>query len=92
MKSSIHNIIEDLWYGSIDPLNGELYKSAEMKKLIEYIARHREDLEKTMTDEQKAVFEKYSDCNSEFNGLSELSIFQCGFKLGAKIMLAMICE
>ncbi len=92
MMINAYEIIADLWYGNIDPLNGDLYKSAETKKLIELIARHREDLDKTLTDEQKAIFEKYSDCNCEFNGLSELAIFRCGFKLGAQMMLAIITE
>ncbi len=92
MKSSIHNIIEDLWHGNVDPLNGELFKSPEMKKLIELIARNRENLEKTLNAEEKQLLEKYSDCNSEFNGLSELSIFQCGFKLGAKIIISILVE
>ncbi len=92
MKIDADDIITDLWYGNIDPLNGELFKSPETKKLIELISRHREDLDKTMTDEQKAVFEKYNDCNSELNSLSESAIFRCGFKLGAQTILTMVIE
>lgn len=87
MKSYTNNIIEELWYGNIDPLNGGLFKSAEMKELIQYIARHRDDLEKTLTDEQKEIFGKFDDCNSELNRLSETSIFECGFKLGARLLI-----
>lgn len=92
MNSSTNNIIEELWYGNIDPLNGGIPKSPEMKELIQYIARHREDLEKTLTDEQKEVFEKFDDCNSELNRLSETSIFECGFKLGARLILSVLIE
>ncbi len=92
MKSSTNNIIENLWYGDIDPLNGGIFKSPEMKELIQYIARHREDLKKTLTDEQKEVFEKFDDCNSELNRLSETSIFECGFKLGARLILSILSE
>ncbi len=91
MNSST-NIIEELWYGNIDPLNGGIFKSPEMKDLIQYIARHREDLEKNLTDEQKEVFEKFDDCNSELNRLSETSIFECGFKLGARLILSVLIE
>lgn len=59
MKLSTNNIIEELWYGNIDPLNGCIFKPPEMKELIQYIARYREDWEKTLTDEQKEVFEKF---------------------------------
>ena len=92
MQSYTNNIIEELWYGNIDPLNGGIFKSSEMKDLIGYIARHREDLEKTLTDEQKEVFEKFDDCNTELNRLSETSIFECGFKLGARLILSVLIE
>ncbi len=92
MKSYTNNIIEELWYGNIDPLNGGIFKSSEMKELIQYIARHRENLEKNLTDAQKEVFEKFDDCNSELNRLSETSIFECGFKLGARLILSVLIE
>ncbi len=92
MKSYTNNVIEELWYGNIDPLNGGIFKSPEIKELIQYIARHRENLEKTLTDEQKEVFGKFDDCNSELNRLSETSIFECGFKLGAKLILSVLIE
>lgn len=59
MKLSINNIIEELLYGNIDPLNGGIFKPPEMKELIQYIARYCGDLKKTLTDEQKEVFEKF---------------------------------
>ncbi len=92
MKSYTNDIIEELWYGNIDPLNGGVFKSSEMKELIQYIARHREDLKKTLTDEQKEVFEKFDDFNTELNRLSETSIFECGFKLGARMILSGLIE
>ncbi len=42
---------------------GDSFKSPEMKDLIGYIAGYCEDLEKTLTDEQKN-FEKFDDCNN----------------------------
>lgn len=92
MKSLTNNIIEELWYGNIDPLNGGIFTFPEMKELIQYIARHRKDLEKTLTDEQKEVFEKFDDCNSALNRLSETSIFECGFKHAARLILSVLIE
>lgn len=37
-----------------------------MKELMEYMARHHDDLLEIMTDEQKEVFEKYEDCWGEY--------------------------
>ena len=37
----------------------------EMKELLDYMSRHHEDLEKSFSDEQNEVFEKFHDCWSE---------------------------
>ena len=48
--------IEELWLGNVSPQSDSRNNSKEMKKLMEFIARHHEDLLKTMTDEQKEIF------------------------------------
>jgi|GEM_PF-1235560 len=53
--------IEELWYGNIIPHEDSRTNSKEMKELLGYIARHHEDLEKSFTDEQKEIFEKFHD-------------------------------
>ena len=58
-----------------------------MKELFGYIARHHEDLEKSFTDEQKEIFERFHDYWSEYASLTEEAIFAYAFKLGAKMML-----
>lgn len=40
-----------------------------------------------MTDEQKELFEKYTDCVREYQTITDCLIFQNSFKLGAIIML-----
>ena len=56
-----------------------------------YVTYH-EDLEKSFTDEQKETFEKFHDCWSEYMSLAEAAIFEYAFKLGAKLMLSVMCE
>jgi hypothetical protein len=51
------------------------------------MARHHEDLEKTFTEEQKAIFEKFHDCWSEYMSLAEAAIFEYAFKLGARLAM-----
>ena len=58
-----------------------------MKELLSYMSRHHEDLEKTLSDEQKEIFEKFHDCWSEYMSLAEKAIFVYAFKLGAKLMI-----
>lgn len=40
-----------------------------------------------MTDEQKELFEKYTDCVREYQTITDCLIFQSSFKLGARMML-----
>ena len=82
----MRSIIEELWHGNIDPQNDRLINTPEMKQLVEYIARHHEDLLKTMSDEQKEIFEKLDDCQREYAGFAEEAIFAYAFRLGARII------
>ena len=63
-----------------------------MKELLSYMSHHHEDLEKSFSDGQKEIFEKFHDCWSEYMSLGEVAIFEYAFKLGARIMLAIISE
>ncbi|MBR2019735.1 MAG: hypothetical protein IKA05_04980 [Clostridia bacterium] len=82
------NIINELWHGNIVPQEDSRNNSPEMKELMEYMARHHDDLLKTMSVEQKEVFEKFDDCWSEYMSLAEAAIFEYAFKLGARLVLA----
>ena len=56
------------------------------------MARHHEDLEKTFTDEQKEIFEKFHDCWDESASLAEAAIFEYAFKLGMQIAIETLIE
>ena len=86
------NIINELWHGNIVPQEDSCNNSIEMKELMEYMARHHDDLLKTMTDEQKEIFEKFDDCWSEYISLAEKAIFEYAFKLGGRLMLETLSE
>ena len=64
--------------------------SKEMKKLLGYMSRHHEDLAKSFTDDPKETFEKFHDCCSEYMILGEAAIFECAFKLSARIALEIL--
>ena len=53
-------ILEDFWYGNIEPTEYDTSSNKEYKKLVELICRNEEKLRATMTDEQKELFEKYT--------------------------------
>ena len=84
------SILKELWHGNVCPQTDSRKNSPEMKELMEYMARHHDDLLKTMTDEQKEIFEKFDDCWSEYASCAEESIFEYAFKLGIQIAIASI--
>ena len=86
------SIIQELWYGNVLPLEDSRYNSKEAKELMGYMARHHDDLLKTMTDEQKAIFEKFTDCWGEYEGLVEEAIFTYAFKLGMRMAIETLSE
>ena len=83
----MRSVINELWHGSIVPQKDSRNNSPEMKELMEYMARHHDDLLKTMTDEQKEIFEKFHDCWDEYVSLAEAAIFEYAFRLGARLVM-----
>ena len=81
------SMIKELWHGNISPQEDSRNNSPEMKELMEYMARHHEDLLKTMTDEQKEIFEKFEDCWGEYATYAEEAIFQYAYKLGSRLAM-----
>jgi len=56
------------------------------------MARHHDGLLKTMTNEQKGIFEKYDDRWSKYMSLAETAIFEYAFKLGMQITVETLTE
>lgn len=79
-------LLEEFWYGNIEPTEYDT-SSKEYKKLQELICRNEEKLRAAMTDDQKELFEKYTDCVREYQTITDCLIFQNSFKLGARMML-----
>ena len=51
-----------------------------------------EDLEKTFTEEQKEILDKFHDCWSEYISLAEATIFEYAFKLGMQLAIEVLTE
>ena len=57
-----------------------------------YIADHHDNLFSTLNNQQKEILEKFDDCYNELTDINEREIFAYAFKLGARIMLAVVSE
>ena len=56
------NVLEEFWYGNLDPAEYDANPSKEYKELVRLISRNEEKLLVTMTEEQKDLFSRYTDC------------------------------
>ena len=82
------NILEDFWYGNINPQEESKEHNREIRALLTLMGRNRDTLSSTLTDEQQEVLEKYDDCVNEMYGLIEVAIFSYAFRLGGRLILA----
>lgn len=88
----MRKIIEELWYGNIDPSVKCRELSKETKELMGYVARHHDDLNASLTDDQKAILEKFDDCYAELTDINERKIFVYAFRLGAKLAIEVMTD
>ena len=86
------NILEEFWYGNIEPADYDMSPSKEYKQMLQLISRNEDKLLDTMTDDQKELFTKYADCVREYQVMAECMLFQNSFRLGAKMMIAVMSE
>lgn len=81
------NILEEFWYGNIEPAEYDISSSKEYKELLQLISRNEDKLLATLTDAQKGLFTKYADCVREYQVMAECLLFQNSFRLGGRMML-----
>ncbi len=84
-------ILEELWYGNINPNECGLCNKPELKEVAKYVSRHRDAIEETMSDEQKELLSKLVETMYEYQRLYELEIFKYAFKLGARFTAESLC-
>ena len=77
-------ILEEFWYGNIEPTEYDTSSTA-YKKLLELICRNEEKLRATMTDEQKELFEKYTNCMREYQTTTDYFVCSTSRKKGKEI-------
>ena len=85
-------LLEELWYGNIEPTEFDASAGKDYKEALRLITRNEEKLQATMTDEQKELFSRYMDCVREYQTMAECLLFQNSFRLGARIMLEVLAE
>ncbi len=82
--------LEDLWYGNVIPHEQYLDGNNEYRKLLSQTVKRRDELETSLTENQKELLTAYDAACTELNALAEQSAFSFGFRLGVKLMCEVI--
>ena len=64
-------LLEEFWYGNIEPTEYDTSSNKEYKKLVELIYRNEENHKATMTDKQKIVSNKNDELMQLFHHTCE---------------------
>lgn len=86
------SILEKFWYGNIEPAEFDTSPSPEHREILLLISRNEDKLLATMTDAQKELFSRYTDCVREYQAMAECLLFQNSFSLGAKMMVEVMSK
>lgn len=86
------NMIEDLYYGKISPINTYTEGDSRCAEFLNIIAKNEEKLMAFLkcipnTQEQQHLLTQFSNVQCELTSFNELEKFIEGFQLGAKLML-----
>ena len=78
------SFIEEFYYGNIEPqeLSSEL--SSSLKKKLNSLVKNEDEFREKLTDEEKKMFQQYTNLYNEFLSISIADSFISGFRLGAK--------
>ena len=81
------NTIQDLYYGRISPYKMSISTAPEYQKLKALADKNEDLLRETLSDEQKALLEKLTECITYISSISERDMFMTGIRLGMKLMI-----
>ena len=80
-------ILEDLYTGNVRPGERSFKQNSQYSRALAQAGESGDALSKSLTEEQKKLFEAYMDAQREVNILTDCETFIYSFKLGAKLML-----
>ena len=79
-------IIEELYYGNIDPHTRRVHSDSQLSKMRALLVRNEDKMRAMLNEEQKDWFERCKELEGEISELQEREMFANGFCLAARIM------
>ena len=80
-------LLEDLWYGNVNPHEAILTENRRYKHLLSLMGRSRDKLAETLTDKQPETLKKYDEAMNEMHSLAEVEAFSYGFWLAVRLVI-----
>ena len=78
------NIIEELFYGNLEPQELTTEITPRLKKKLNELVKEEEELAAKLPDEEKEKFANYVSTYNEFSSISISDGFISGFRFGAR--------
>ena len=85
-------VLEDLWYGNINPHETFLIQNRHFKHLLSLMGKNRDKLTDAFTDQQKELLEKYDGTINEMLSIAEVEAFKRGFRLALNLVVEAMSE
>jgi hypothetical protein len=86
------NILEALWGGAVRPCERTVKRGSEYDRVRHEASEAYDRFWAMLTPEAKAAYDTYSEEYHHLMSISEADSFIKGFRLGAQLLLAAICE
>ena len=80
-------ILENLWYGNIDPQKKSIPKGSRMENALSLVVKNDDILRLMLSEIQKEQYEKLCDSQNELTDILEKEAFAEGFCIAVKIMV-----
>ena len=78
------NIIEELFYGNLEPQELTTELTPRLKKKLSELVKKEEKLTSKLSEEEKELFANYVSAYNEFSSISISDGFVSGFRFGAR--------
>ncbi len=78
------NIIEDLFYGNLEPQELSTEITPKLKKKLNELVKKEEELTSKLSEEEKELLSNYVSAYNEFSSISISDSFISGFRFGAR--------
>ncbi len=82
------NILEDLWYGNLSPMEQLNYRTEEYRELLHRQEKNQQKLLPSLNAVQKEDLQNLWDVEEKMHGLVQCAAFMSGFRMAVQIMSA----